>query len=240
MASEFDDIAGRVLERIGLSAKEPVDVRLVARKLGITSIIETEMLEAGRLELEGGEPRILIKRGVAPARTNFTIAHELGHLMLTTKTEGIAGRRLVGYDREERWCDQFAASLLLPRQWVLSAAARRPQTLRTVEALANHSHASLSAVVLRLRQVCGWNQTLLRWRRFDGRWVWVGGVGVPTHMRSLESLEATTRRLQAMRLNSRRVFTDLPMGLGESKTLLLRGEASRRGASVVMLCSLTG
>lgn len=52
---------------------------------------------------------IFLKRAATRERTRFTLAHELGHFVLRTK----AG--VLSDDEIERWCDRFAASLLMPR-----------------------------------------------------------------------------------------------------------------------------
>src|SRR5216683_3005602 len=67
----------------------------------------------------GGE--IIVKITDVTARRRFTIAHELGHWALQAfddlgmKCSGAAGvrNRFV-----EKWCDEFAGALLMPRGWL--------------------------------------------------------------------------------------------------------------------------
>jgi Zn-dependent peptidase ImmA (M78 family) len=94
----------------------------------------------------------------AAART-FTILHELGHLVTRTSSaclEMPAGVRQA--DRTERWCEEFAAAVLLPMPDVLrvleESVGWRPgeevRDVRTVGVVARKLHASLRATALRL------------------------------------------------------------------------------------------
>lgn len=71
-------------------------------------------------------PRIFYRETQSPRRIRFTLAHELGHLILgwhigTAQCSidmGTAGR-----SPDEREADTFAASLLIPNRWVASLLA---------------------------------------------------------------------------------------------------------------------
>lgn len=54
-----------------------------------------------------GIPIIIIGDQWPGDRQRFTLAHELGHLLLTDESHGIPN--------EEEWCDKFAGAFLLPR-----------------------------------------------------------------------------------------------------------------------------
>jgi Zn-dependent peptidase ImmA (M78 family) len=57
---------------------------------------------------------VIVFRDEAPTAQAFTLANELGHVLI--KQSGITGPRHVEYEREpvERWCDKFAAAFLMP------------------------------------------------------------------------------------------------------------------------------
>ena len=85
-----------------------------------------------------------------PART-FSYVHELGHLLM--RSDSICTSTL--NRNEERWCEEFAASFLLPRStfssWVKQLNARgRIEDFELVRRLANRFKVSLRAVALRL------------------------------------------------------------------------------------------
>jgi Zn-dependent peptidase ImmA (M78 family) len=93
------------------------------------------------------------------ART-FTLFHEFGHLItLTNSACGIAPPAAVSgaWDPAERWCERFAAAVLVPepalRRLVaakVGAGATRVTDISTVRWLASKFRASLRAVTLRL------------------------------------------------------------------------------------------
>ncbi|MCC6652266.1 MAG: ImmA/IrrE family metallo-endopeptidase, partial [Candidatus Eisenbacteria bacterium] len=97
----------------------------------------------------------------------FTLHHELGHLATRTSSicsEQTLGSRVAEEDGGvERWCERFAAALLMPEDAVRSQlrelAARSPVTdLDTVARLARKFGVSLRAATLRLigLQLASW------------------------------------------------------------------------------------
>lgn len=88
------------------------------------------------------ERRVVVRRGVPPARARFLIGHELGHLH----------HLLVGYrgeDLEER-CDAFAAALVAPRRAVRAATKRHAHR---VSQLAEALKVTQACALLRLGEV---------------------------------------------------------------------------------------
>lgn len=91
---------------------------------------------------------------------SFTLFHEFGHLLTRTASACLeAGRRFARpSDLIERWCEQFSAALLLPRDEVrkfLTEELGRPGTLRVEDLdvpnrLASRFKVSLRAATLRL------------------------------------------------------------------------------------------
>jgi Zn-dependent peptidase ImmA (M78 family) len=93
----------------------------------------------------------------------FTLFHEYAHLLSRTDSacleDGSGHQRLASsLDQAERWCERFAAALLLPwdvlAKELASAGKRvgRIEDLKTASILASHFKVSLRAVVLRLIQ----------------------------------------------------------------------------------------
>jgi Zn-dependent peptidase ImmA (M78 family)/transcriptional regulator with XRE-family HTH domain len=91
---------------------------------------------------------------------SFTLFHEFGHLLTRTASACLeAGPRFARpSDSIERWCEQFSAALLLPREAVqkfLTEDLGRPATLRVEELdvptrIASRFKVSLRAATLRL------------------------------------------------------------------------------------------
>lgn len=63
-----------------------------------------------------GEYRVWIKASDDPLRQNFTLCHEIGHII---RNSGIAfgffDRDMYTEDEEERFCNRFAAAFLMPK-----------------------------------------------------------------------------------------------------------------------------
>lgn len=80
----------------------------------------------------------IVVRSASPIpRQRYTIAHELGHWFL--RDSGLSNGLHVAnqpHSAVEKWCDQFAASLLMPRDWVVGDL-RGAGVLRMPDAILN-------------------------------------------------------------------------------------------------------
>lgn len=131
------EAAARMFEMIGLSPDHPeavpVDLDSIAAGLGLKvymaafedpNISGMLILDAGRVPpgTEAGEGgTIFLKRGEFPLRSRFTLAHEIGHVVLGHQNGGVItdfyrGRTDGRVDPQERDANEFAAELLMPRK----------------------------------------------------------------------------------------------------------------------------
>ncbi len=235
-----DGLAARVLDVLGIAAVPPVDVERVARGLGISEILGEVLVEDGRLECVNGEHRILLRSGLRGNRRRFTVGHELGHLLLSEGTSGVVARRALPVtDDVERFCDSFAAALLLPRAWILDRYARRPENLSTVRQLSMQTATSMAASVVRLHDVLGWRHSLLRWRREGGKWRFLAGAGVPARLHGhLGSADGTSEALDKInRRTGRDAFGRLPLRLFDQE-IVLEAQMSVKGGTAMILVEL--
>ncbi|MGI8547459.1 MAG: ImmA/IrrE family metallo-endopeptidase [Gemmatimonadaceae bacterium] len=120
-------IASDLVRRAGQGAP-PVDPRSVAQLLcpGLR-IAEHDIDGAGYLFPlfpSGGE--VLVRRSDPEWRQRFTIAHELGHwYLLHVAPEDLYESCDLGTrNAMERWCNAFAAALLMPDGWLLRDLSR--------------------------------------------------------------------------------------------------------------------
>jgi len=130
--------ARRVVVGEGIESA-PVPVQKIARKYAHL-MYETLPDDVSGMLLplpsEAQERRwaIVVNEAHAPVRQRFTIAHELGHLLLHRYTTPHADGKFVvwfrnersskGSDREEVEANQFAAELLMPGRLVLAQATK--------------------------------------------------------------------------------------------------------------------
>jgi hypothetical protein len=240
MSRELDALASRLLDRCGVEQKPPIDLVKLARQMNVRDITEADLIEDGRLIYSPGNARIYVRRGLSMERQRFTIAHELAHLLLLNPgTEGIVRRTRPQADGEERLCDDIAAALLLPRDWIVERYRYRPQNLSTIRHLAKQTETSLSAVTARLQEVLGWRESLLRWRFDTGKWRFVAGSGIPPSLHgSIGSASSTSVVLQAIKHErTGDVWASLPI-LVSGRNVGVRAQISVRGSSALVLTHL--
>ena len=114
--------AGRLIKRLNVT-KAPIDVEAIAKSLGIS--VNYEKLDSdvsGVMLLENGKAKVAINQSQHRNRQRFTLAHEIGHLLLHAKGDRVfVDRRFFrnaasskGELREEIQANAFAASLLMP------------------------------------------------------------------------------------------------------------------------------
>jgi Zn-dependent peptidase ImmA (M78 family) len=139
------------------NASTPVDLFSIIRLLNGT--IKYEAFDddiAGKIEKSGESFVITVNNKQNELRTNFTIAHELGHLFLhmgyiidKNKWEAIdeyidSARYRLGYSEEEYEANQFAASFLMPvdeyKKFVKQAAVNNKISIDTISSYFKVSH----------------------------------------------------------------------------------------------------
>lgn len=114
--------ATKVLTKADLSAP-PVDLNRVVALWPNLFLVEEELDNAGYL-LPVGElgAEIVVNRSEKDERKRFTIAHELGHwvlgISLKKKTGHFSQPKNAEYAEIEKWCDSFAADLLMPGEMI--------------------------------------------------------------------------------------------------------------------------
>jgi Zn-dependent peptidase ImmA (M78 family) len=158
---EIEAAAERVLQRTGIDAP-PVNPTRVAEALGyqVRAALFRDPDLSGCVSVQDGVTLIEVSALDGAARRRFTIAHEIGHAQLHLRdartgafTDTPRHQRLAsiapGADPSEVNANQFAAALLMPRDWVEQAFARD----RDVATLARRFHVSLDAMTFRLKNL---------------------------------------------------------------------------------------
>lgn len=145
----------------------PVDVFAIARRLGVELRMTTERAAFqgdGCLIVRKGQPYIVIKHDQSRVRQRFTVAHELGHLLLHEVLEMRCDEKLddatlywrdmrsgpFTKDRKEVEANQFAAKLLMP---AFMMQTQEPGL--SVSQLARRFEVSRAAMNLRLHELYG-------------------------------------------------------------------------------------
>lgn len=242
MAELADELAGWLFDRLKFAPKPPIDVEALAVQMGIDSIANATMVEDGRLEQDGTTATIFLRTGLSDSRRRFTIAHELGHrLLLHPRAPAERHRRRLAGDSEERLCDDLAAAILLPRSWVLAEFRGAPHRLKSVRRLSAMTATSLSASLVRLSEVAGWSESLLRFRFTNGKWRLEAPAAVPYDVHGqIRTTTGTSEVLAAVGARTRSdVRTELPLRIRQSE-LNVPAEISVSRSVAVALLNLRG
>jgi hypothetical protein len=153
----------------------PVDVDALLGQVNAT-IDYTDMDEEGSVQRTGDGYVVRINRNVPATRQRFTLAHELGHIVLgrLTQTDSwIRYRWKRGRPEpvlEERFCDLFASRLLIPDSSLIDLNDWRTISLARIVLRAQQLNVSYSAMMGRIVEVLP--------GRAGG--LWVGRCGKPT------------------------------------------------------------
>jgi Zn-dependent peptidase ImmA (M78 family) len=164
-ASPAEKRAIAVIEEAGID-ELPVPVEEIAISLGAEIVYDAYDGDvSGMLYRADGNALIGVNSKHAPTRQRFTVAHEIGHLVLHKGRPMFIDRfvrvnwRNGASDREEVQANAFAAELLMPRKFVESEVERvlskrqnaTPQQLAAD--LAKTFHVSAEAMSYRLENL---------------------------------------------------------------------------------------
>lgn len=199
MTARSDALAAWLFERLDVPSRPPVDLELLAKRMGVIEIRNTEMVEDGRLEQDGKRAVVYLRSDLGHGRRRFTLAHELAHrALIHPNAPATAYRRAGTNDDEERLCDEIAAALLMPREWIRSHDSR-PSNLSTLRIISRYGGVSMSAALVRSREINHWQKSLIRFSFDRGKWRLQGASGVPVEWhRSIRSASATHEVLCAV------------------------------------------
>lgn len=216
----------------------PVDVHALARHMNVDQIVVRSMIGDGRLEQHPGCRIIAVQAHAGAARRRFTIAHELGHVWLQEQPE-----HSIEHDSDERFCNAFAAALLLPRDWIAAQARAHEPSLAGLQRIARDADVSLASCLLRLRRFRQWRLTLVSWRWDEGDWRMLSVTGLPADIRASNGVATVDRTRQALdiiaQLSQQPVGGSLWLGVGDC-VQRFPAEIAVRKLTAVAIVDLTG
>ena len=131
-------------------ATPPVDLRRLSEALGVTRISFGPIAADAMLQAERGGLRVVLKDGVARARSRFSWAHELAHVLLDRPPDGAAAYRAASEKEIENDCNSLAAEILMPLEMFNDAVMSVGYGLACVPILARMFQTSLTATAIRM------------------------------------------------------------------------------------------
>lgn len=154
----------QIVNQLLVKAKQtspPVELEKIISLWAGLSLEFDELKHEGYLVDLGGFGKEIVIRSSAPlSRQRFTIAHELGHLVLEEhqiKLDNCVSFRSkeTGNNFIEKWCDKFAASLLMPEEWILRdiRQSRIKGLIQSILGLPNTYNVSNTAFRKRITEI---------------------------------------------------------------------------------------
>ena len=131
------------------------------------------------LKIPGIRPRIWLNADIGYHRKRFTLAHEIGHIVIPWHTGSVFDNLDAGdpseateYGRLEAEANRFAAELLMPKSWVSSICTRAEHMSGAMHTILELADVSKLSAALRAAQ-CGPSGYLVAGVR-DGIVFWSG------------------------------------------------------------------
>jgi Zn-dependent peptidase ImmA (M78 family) len=150
----------------------PIDISLIARQLGVARIEPKKMIADGYLgKAADGNLVIRHRHDVSRERARFTIAHEIGHIILA-RVQGAdvtdpAFRLAGGSNAEEAVVNRIAAELLMPERLLRNVLRSRQGSWDLVWQIRRRFSVSTMAVLLRILELPGVPSIFIRIGNLD-------------------------------------------------------------------------
>lgn len=212
-----------------------IDVERVADELGVEVIHRVAMPQSGRTTRINGNYRIELAPHSNANRSRFTLAHEIGHVMLDALGLPLADQ--VRRPRVEATCNDFARHLLIPPAWLRRRPDLGSMRIAALSRLADETGVSLTAAFLAAARSRQWQAVLIRlfWDSADRRWA---PLGVSTAVRPrvpVTTSNETYRALEELRGSGTWARFDLPLRVAGQAVRLPSEVRMGRAATVTAL-----
>lgn len=160
------DLASRILSSAE-QKRPPVDIEAVVKLWPELRLSEDDLDGEGYLLGMGQLGAEIIVRSSAPTpRKRFTVAHEIGHWVLQKHSR--VPLKCAGNADLERWCDSFAAELLMPASWIRYHFGREVNESFAQRLSSGHRAFSVSSEALRNRVSELYSVDVCRYRSAPG------------------------------------------------------------------------
>jgi Zn-dependent peptidase ImmA (M78 family) len=169
--------AQALLEELGI--KGTPDVCSVAGALGVEiEEADVESFDGALVRVKGSTKGFIAVRKTIRenGKKNFTIAHELGHLLLPGHDDSTVCLHSdvetweSGLPSHEIEANEFAGELLMPTQLMARLLSGREPSFESIEALANECATSLTATAYRFAQVTDYACAVVWSQEGTARW----------------------------------------------------------------------
>jgi len=149
-----EELASEILRRHNVSGY-PIPIERIAQNEG-ANVQYTQILCEGTLSRTEEGYVIRVNRNSPPHRRRFTIAHELGHIVFARLNLKVANTRQCSPEsfsngrEEERFCDRFAASLLIPDNAITEFTEWKEISIQRLIRKAHELKVSIKSLIWRV------------------------------------------------------------------------------------------
>lgn len=150
-------MAARLVKRLDLHP--PIDVERLCRTFADLSFKDFPVEIDGLcldLKISGKRPKVWVSRTIAPVRRRFTLAHEIGHIIIPWHTGTIVDDIEIPrtgekskYREMEAEANRFAAELLMPSTWVTALSERSEHAAALMHSVREIAQVSFPAAFLK-------------------------------------------------------------------------------------------
>jgi hypothetical protein len=155
------NLAQRVLEKFRL--RPPVDIFALVAQYAYIDVVRVPFDIDGvsyNLKILGKRPIVILNDSRPLTRKRFTLAHELGHVLIPWHIGTIVDEidisehhNDLSYWELENEANRFAAELLMPRRWVTELARIFENPGEVVERVTEGAKVSIDAAIIQVKQV---------------------------------------------------------------------------------------
>ncbi|WP_442768233.1 ImmA/IrrE family metallo-endopeptidase [Acinetobacter bohemicus] len=153
-------LARKILTRHNLTP--PYNLRLLVESYANLYFEELPFEADGiTVDVKSNKPDIYIDSNLSLSRKNFTIAHELGHIIIPWHIGTIISNPLnysaadhFSYRTLEAEANRFASELLMPSDWVKTILSKSILFEDKINEIKNLSQCSLDAVLIKIDSLC--------------------------------------------------------------------------------------
>lgn len=187
----------RVLEELGITDPEDIDVEAMAQYNDATIVYEPLTGSEARILGNGNRAIITINSTSPRQRQRFSAGHELGHWMrdrgkiALTCTDRIF-KTVWLEDNPEQRANRYAVELLMPELMFRPRTVGLPLTFASVRSLCEVFTTSLTATAIRLTELSSYNAMLTCFEHGRRKWFF-RGPDIPTSLWPYEQLSSFTK-----------------------------------------------
>ena len=162
-----EKLANRLLTRHSLTPPYNLE-KLVQHYAELEYEIFPFSADGVTIGVKSQKPRVFISSLLSRTRANFTLAHELGHIILpwhigtiVSDIDQYSPDDHFLYREKEAEANRFAAELLMPTNWVNEILDRDTSFQQKCEQILRESKASLDSVLIKIMNLCQDDRYLL-------------------------------------------------------------------------------